>query len=343
MSSRTPIKRVSIALLVLLVFASAVGWLAFKSDTGRVATAGAITSSSLSGQQPVPPVRGSKEQAMSAALGVLNQQPITFFGRVVDQAGKPVGEVNVTGLVMVQKKWMEGHIEKYPTRTNADGLFSFHGISGRDISFWFEKAGYRYDNRRQKSLFKYALMSRPEERHQPNERAPVTFVIWKEHPQEPVLKWEIRSARIPASGEPAHFDLINGKAVSSGGDLVVTMTRTPLHIQRGQRFDWSITFSSPDGGIAQLEGPYSNEAPDAGYEESFRLDFPRDRADWESSMTRSFYLKSRGGAAFARVTVMIFADNEPPPVAALVVAYVNPNGSRNLEFAGDRTGPPPRD
>ena len=332
---------VPIIVLALAVMLAAVRWLMFKEATSSTGVVGVAPTTSQGTQQPPPPAGGGKERSMSAGLALLNHEPITFFGRVVDQEGKPVSAVSVTGFVMVQKKWMEGELERYPTQTNADGKFSFQGISGRDISFWFEKPGYRYDNRKQKSLFKYSLLTPREERYQPDESAPATFVLWKEHPPERVLKWTIRPAWIPADGTAAHFDLLTGKKVSDGGDLVISVTRSPLHIQRGQKFDWTVKMSVPSGGLAPMSGIYPNEAPADGYEATQYEELIADRRDWQDSISRQFYLKSRNGAIYARVAIMISAHYVPPPLSASIDAYVNPNGSRNLEFEGDKTGPPP--
>src|SRR6185436_2524437 len=55
----------------------------------------------------------SKEQQMSRALATFNHQPIEFYGKVVDQNVQPVPGVNVQGGVMIQTKWMNGHIENH--------------------------------------------------------------------------------------------------------------------------------------------------------------------------------------------------------------------------------------
>lgn len=60
---------------------------------------------------------------MSEALAVLNHRPIEFYGKLVDQSGKPVGGAKVFADVMVAKAWMTGKGEFHYTATDENGLF----------------------------------------------------------------------------------------------------------------------------------------------------------------------------------------------------------------------------
>ena len=281
---------------------------------------------------PVTPGRAvGKETAMSTALSVLNQQPITFFGTVVDQDGAAVEGVTVTGGIMIKKEWTDGHIEKHQTISDSQGRFTFRNLSGRDISIWLDKPGYRFDNRMQNTLFKYSLLTPLGKRHNPDRGAPARFVLWKERGQGGTVKLSIENARVPVDGTPIFIDLVAGQIVASGGDLALALTRKPLQIERGQIFDWTLTLTSPDGGLIPFVAGYAFEAPEGGYEKSLIIERRADLPNWQRSDPKTFYLRSRNGLVHAIVTVTIYADNRPP-VNALINAFVNPTGSRTLEY-----------
>jgi hypothetical protein len=62
------------------------------------------------------------------------------------------------------------------------------------------------------------------------------------------------------------------------------------------------------------------------------IETPADSPEWTSFVTRSFYLRSRGGQHYGRLVLDITADYEPTPTMMTLAAFVNPRGSRNLEY-----------
>jgi len=140
------------------------------------------------------------------------------------------------------------------------------------------------------------------------------------------------STAIPCNGTPASFDLLTGKKVSSGGDLVVTLTRNPVNISRGTPFDWSVTLSVTDGGLMEIKDLYPNEAPATGYQPSITFNMPKNMKDWDAALNRSFYFKGENGKNYGRMTIDIQADFQPPPTLFGANVLINPAGSRNLEF-----------
>lgn len=283
--------------------------------------------------QPITSSALSKQNRMAELLSSENHQPITFFGKVVDQDGQPVPDVTVYAQVMVAKTWMSGHPENFQTTTDGAGFFSFENIKGSDIAFGFEKPGYEYRTDRNKtSVFKYSLLVPEKERHHADRSNPVVFTMWKAAGAEPLIRVALDRAHVAVDGSPLALDLLSGKIVQNGGDLTVSVQREPEHIERGKRFDWHATVAVTDGGLAEVRELYPNEAPVDGYTPQWSIDMPAVASDWHSSLTRNFYVKLRGGKTYGRVQVEITADYEPPPTGLTVEAFVNPSGSRNLEF-----------
>lgn len=285
---------------------------------------------------PTPTPKG-KEQVMSEALATLNQQPIDFYGKVVDQNGAPVAGAKVSGGVMVQTKWMNGTIGNHYTTSDATGLFSFKGLAGRDISIWIEKPGYEFENMKQQTLFKYSLLSPEPERHKPNAGAPVTFTMWKSQGAEPLVSAN-KFFGIKADGTPFTIDLLHGRKSegrSADGDLIVTIMQPP-QITDGQRFDWSFTVEAIGGGIAgAAETQYLNQAPADGYEPQISQEVKAVDREWSDVVRKTFFVKSRGGNQFACVNAEIHSNYQG--AAVFSVRYlVNPKaGSRNLEATPD--------
>ena len=71
-------------------------------------------------------------------------------------------------------------------------------------------------------------------------------------------------------------------------------------------------------------------APESGYETKLTIGASANDAKWSTSKSVSFYLKSRG--KYARVTADFTTDYDKPKTGFRVTAYINPSGSRNLEY-----------
>jgi len=115
---------------------------------------------------------------------------------------------------------------------------------------------------------------------------------------------------------------------------VVKLTREPVNIVRGKPFDWSISLEIANGGLIEVSDVYPNEAPIEGYKSSVAINVAatEDIKDWQSSLRKSFYFKSRGGQNYGRITINVTADFQPPPTSFGAEIYTNPSGSRNLEY-----------
>lgn len=280
---------------------------------------------------PPPSDPRSKEEVMSEKLGILNDQPIEFYGKVIDQRGEPVAGAKVRAGVMVEKMWMGGKIVDHYTTTDGAGNFAFRGLRGARMIIQPSKEGYEFkaDNSRN---FNYSLLNRESERHHPNSSTPEVFKLWKLKGAEPLAHSEINRVGAPVDGTPVVFDLLRGRKTTGDGDLIITIERNPIHIDRGQRFDWMATLEVPNGGLIELNDAYANEAPLEGYAAKVVIEMKSASPQWQSSAFRRFYFKSRGGTIYGRLTVDITANYEPPPTGVTLEAWVNPSGSRNLEY-----------
>jgi hypothetical protein len=272
----------------------------------------------------------SKAERMSEILTLTSRTPIAFYGTVVDQNGDAIEGVKVTASIQAARYFMDEHWEQFFTNTNSKGQFQFLRLQGQDLGIFLEKKGYEFKSSSQR--YAYSALTPERERHRPDPSAPVVFRMWRLKGAEPLAHVEVDRVGVPVNGAPTSFDIMTGKRMPSGGDVILKVERQPEHIQRGHRFDWRAIIEVPDGGIAELNDAYPNEAPANGYEAQFAIEMPATSKEWQSSVTRSFYVKARGGGIYARLTLRITADYEPPPTGVTLEAFVNPSGSRNLEY-----------
>ena len=328
--------RITVAGICLLTFVLFIWWRASSPEAVQQApaftpppttpTPAATSPVALPSATPAPK---TKDEQMSALLTMTSQTPISFFGKVIDQQGAPVAGVKVTATAEVVRRFMEENWVRQSTLSDSRGLFQFVGLHGQSLSVFLEKAGYQYKSNN--LVYEYSIHSPEKERHRPDPAAPVVFTMAKLKGAEPLIHYRVR-IDAPVNGSPTSFDLLTGKKLPSGGDVVVKVDRQPEHIQRGQRFDWKATIEVPGGGIAELNDAYPTEAPADGYEPQFTIEMPAAGKEWEDSATHSFYLKLRDGKFYARLRLEITADYEPPPTGVTLEAWVNPSGSRNLEY-----------
>ncbi len=263
-------------------------------------------------------------------LTITSRTPIAFYGRVVDQRGSPIAGVKATAGVEAVTHFMENHQDQYSTMTNSDGRFQFTSLHGQNLGIYLSKVGYEFKSTLKR--YEYSIHTPETQRHHPDRSAPEVFTMWKLKGAEPLVHVEFNRVFVPVDGTPTSFDLLTGKKVPSGGDLTLRVERQPLHIHRGEHFDWKATIEVPDGGIVEQHDVYPNEAPVSGYEGQYAIEMPATSKVWYASVTRTFYVKARDAKLYARIRFKIIADYEPPPTNVTMEAYVNPSGSRNLEY-----------
>lgn len=271
--------------------------------------------------QSVPVMEKSKHQIMQERWNAENSKPLDFHGKVLDQSGQPIAGVKVNARVGLFISATRSGGKDYFTETDSIGLFSFVGIYGAGAGFMLQKQGYSYDQRSPSS-------SRPKD-YVPDLDKPAIFTMWKLQGAEPMVYAKVH-AYVPCDGTATSYDILTGDKAANG-DLVLTLTRTPLDIDRRRPFDWKATVEIRNGGgFLAINDTYPNEAPTEGYEPTITVERSATMKGWDAAFERSYYFKS--GKIYGRMTVSIQADFQPPPTSFDVEIYANPSGGRNLEF-----------
>jgi hypothetical protein len=296
-------------------------------------------------QQPGPEAR--------RMFVTLNHNPVQFFGRALDQFGESVAGAEVRGTLLINTGTSGGQ-QKAQTTTDGQGYFQFTGLKGQDLGIGISKEGYEY--RRKTTSFSYTYFEADHKRHIPDPKNPVVFILWKKQGAEALVHYD-RTWRFPVNSGPVRIDLVTGRIGGQDADLVVTVSRTPLQMPYGARgFAWSAIVEVEGGGLIRAgQRDYYNLAPESGYVPRFEhvqeaqdvRDAQEERMKWtwRESVSDDFFVSSRNGKNFARVRFYIRpnsdrkeGDNESAVEAEV---WLNPNGSRNLEFDSKKAITPP--
>lgn len=277
-----------------------------------------------------------KRIAETRERGQSSNQPIRFYGKVIDQHGEPISDVKVTLGLRTFKEPAPGVMGDgfdYPIAiTGADGRFELSDAKGSVLTIKsLEKLGYEASIKTVNKSYRY--WAHPSEgAYRPNADAPEIFRMWKKQGAE-TLAVHSKMTRIPYNGTPVTFDLLTGRQVQSGGDLKITLTRSPEQIKWGQRnYDWTLTVEAVDGGVIESHEEQMFLAPAEGYQPKIVLSTPSNASDWTDEKVLTCYVKSRGGKQYARVELSVMVGSDKPTTGFSFRSFVNPSGSRNLEY-----------
>lgn len=273
----------------------------------------------------------TKGEQMRAVLDAYNHKDIEFYGKVIDQFDTPLAGVEVSGQVIYHTGSADG-VVKPRTYTDSNGYFEIKGVKGRTLGFNLVKQGYQFMP--EGDAFDYTELVPEEKRHHPDPRNPVVLKMWKLQGTEPLVHFERKYFPLPADGTPVQIDLNTGKQVATGGDLVLALNHVVL--PRGAlpepQFDWHARAEIAGGGLVESKQRLMYLAPDTGYASTLAIDMPATKPDWANSITRDYYVRTRGNL-FGRVEVYLNANQRGyDPSYVMLQWWLNPKpGSRNLE------------
>jgi hypothetical protein len=258
-----------------------------------------------------------------------NAKPINVYGKVIDQYGQPVVGAEVKGGTLLYVNPERSGGESFSTITDAQGQFSFTGLHGVRFGFGIEKLGYEYDRRKYLDWW---------DSYKPDPINPAVFVMWKLQGAEPMLHSNVNK-RLPYDEQSASFrasfDLGTGK-IRESGDLHITLIQNPVVVKRALgNFAWKIIITVPGGNLLEATDLYKNLAPESGYQDAYSFAQERDDPKWTARFAKTFYVHTAKGK-YAKVTVDLTPGTNRPEVGLGVglslETWLNPSGSRNLEF-----------
>lgn len=264
------------------------------------------------------------------------RMPIDFFGQVVDFDGQPVEGATV------EFGWTDlspaGGTQS-TTRSDAAGRFSLTGALGKYLGVEVKKDGY-YSSKSNRYAFEYAAFS-DENFHQPDSANPVIFRLRKKGRAE-ALVYRQTFYGLKADGTPQYFDLITGKKTTGGppkGDIAIRLVRNQSSDPSG--YDWTLSLDGIGAaGLVESRDEFMFVAPDAGYESSLVIRQQAGTPNYERQASRNYYVRLADGRTYARLNAEIRPKYNDDG-AIDITLFLNPSGSRNLEFDDNKRLPAP--
>ena len=266
----------------------------------------------------------TKEEQSGLVFGA----PIKFYGKVIDQEGNPVEGAKVK-IGAADRFWADG--TDYFRESNAEGPFSIQGIKGAGIYVSAEREGY-YRTEKSKGRFGYGMPSGQKPHDDPDH--PAIFVLQKQGECEPLIHREIPNSTYGRSWVkvPNHESVsVDLKSGNIGGNtphrILISQSNTrPEQEDTRNPYDWNFAVKVPGGGIQLKDGIFNFEAPEDGYAETFSRAFPKEAEDWADSFIKHYFIRFADGT-HARVHLDMRTDQ-----FIIRSSYLNPSGSRNLEY-----------
>ena len=257
--------------------------------------------------------------------------PLNFYGLVVDQYDKPIGGA------VASFSWNdlspEGSTQAKVT-SQPDGVFSLTGKHGKALTVRVAKEGF-YTSRSNLVGFHYAgewtnFVGDP--------KNPVLFHLFRKGTAEPVLatlhpmgdEGVGKSYKSNRDGSPVEIDLRNGNVAQPGqGHLKVEAWSDDKAKKPGEEFDWKCRISAVKGTIVESTKEFDFIAPLDGYQPEAIIDMPASLgSDWRRDAERKYFLKFNDGT-FARIKFVMIPRGD---FFFQLEAFLNPSGSRNLEY-----------
>ena len=251
--------------------------------------------------------------------------PIQFYGQVVDENTNPVAGAQVD---FDCNDLSTNGTSYYHTGSDANGLFSIVGITGKLLSVHVSKEGY-YSSRRDREYFDYA--GNGDNNFIPDAGNPVVFHLLKKKQGERLIEKDFPPGigqiwQLHHDGTPIELDLLNGSQnVTGGGQLKLEFWRD-LSNPNAKRFDWKLQISAVGGGLIPADEEFAFTAPETGYQPSIVIDMPATNQVWLGELRSRYYIQLPNGN-YGRFDFYLLAGNG----AFTVKSWVNPTGSRNLE------------
>jgi hypothetical protein len=253
------------------------------------------------------------------------KMPISFYAKLVDQDDRPIAEAKV------RYGWndVEGSKERFD-QSDANGLFSLTGVTGKVLSVRVEKNGY-HAGKEAFGAYEYAAFFEPHY-HEPDPNNPVIFRLFKKLDAESLV---VHSTFNSLSYEQGtyYFNLQRGtisRQPPAGEGLKLTITRG--RATQGQPFDWTWTVEGVNTTLQVTTDEFPQIAPTDGYVQSSTIGQKADEERFQRQAQVRLYLRTRENH-YGRVDLELSHPNarEVGPTLS-AKSYLNPSGSRNLEY-----------
>jgi hypothetical protein len=270
-----------------------------------------------------------KGNQMKEGLASLNDIPIVFYGRLEDQFGSPVADAQIAGSVRIYNN-IQSTVERLTTVSDENGMFQIKDGRGEGLGIIPKKEGYVLATT--KTYFKYSYMYA--DHFIPDQSNPAIIKMWKLQGGEPLVSINQRY-KFHYTDAPVNFDLLANKIVSNGGDIKITIIRSPGVVSERTLQDWSVQVEAVNGGLIESDGQegVTYEAPESGYRpnDTFVMSTTPPHK-WFGGFEQAFFFQSRNGQVYSKINFGISINQQPDDYVWVEFHGVaNTNSSRNWE------------
>jgi len=246
--------------------------------------------------------------------------PIDFHGKVVDQNDEPISNASIKYSVTDKYSWSSPPEKSMQADENGRFRIKSNGLS-LYVNVQHPKC---YPKHGQSYTFQPRANSSGSEITGEN---PYIFKLNRMGETEPLLHGKSGSIRVPRNGTPVTVNLRTGKMDSSGSLVIQAWTEDQRANQK--QYDWRCKVSVPNGGLIERSDGYDFTAPEKGYVQYDEIVMSAEMdSGWQRQVQKEYYV-TLGDGTFARLKFRIIAHGDH---FAVVESYVNPSGSRNLEY-----------
>lgn len=340
-------RRAALVIIILLLLAAGGLWLGagrpYSKGAGRTTqdehtNAHWTQAASPSGARSNSPNDAQAGVGLKSAINALTSEfvkkddewrtPIEFYGRVIDENTNGIPDADV------QFVWTDisptGNSQK-AIKSDSGGFFALRNEAGKHLVVKVSKKGY-YSYEPFGLAFFYAGEN---QNFVPDSSSPVIFRVKKKGFAEPLVHIQApmggpKGFKIAKDGSMVEISLTTGRAVTSGkGDFQVQCWTEDQEKRPGERYNWKCSITIRNGGILQYTNDLEFEAPLNGYTATDVIEMPATLdPGWSNAVTRKYFVKLPNGT-FARINFQMIAGGDH---FFLLESFLNPSGSRNLEF-----------
>ena len=256
----------------------------------------------------------------SIAFAKRNNAPIAFYGRVVDQDGKPLEEVavdfTVTAIPMIPVLWGLDETMKVSSVSDQNGLFSVEGKRGTGLDVTgLKKEGYRKSGYYQQGNVRYEPYG--SQTHIPDRNKPVEFMMIRDDlpkaekvfDKQLQLKW---NAGTTTKDFGSNIGKLEVSASRTGRDANDTI----------KKFEWKVKLRADGFTIKKLPDKNERMAPLTGYSPNNQVGYSPDEKIWSSEVVASYAIMTNGGA-YGLLDLTVYGDGEDDGMSGRVTVYLN--------------------
>jgi alpha-tubulin suppressor-like RCC1 family protein len=265
------------------------------------------------------------------AAGVLDQ-PISFYGQVLDESNKPVVGASVhfgwRGFLICGTRDLD-------VLSDQSGLFSLTGQLGQELYVSVGKSNcYSSARNRGAGIFRYnGSMGEP---FRPDPRQPVVYYLRRKGVGAKSLitsdygVYHDLVAKAPLNNAPVRVDLLHRKV--GEGPLEVSQVK-PAYANWKSATDWSLTLKIADGGFVEENEEFPFHPPESGYRPEMEFNFHKGQTNWTTAIQKDYYIRFGDPPLYGRLHVDTLISSD-----SVRLAYtINPDGVRNLEPPNENT------